>query len=399
MNPSESTYRPHIAIVGKRNVGKSRFVNTLIGKQVSQVSHIAGTTKDPAINSFELLPYGPVLIVDTAGIDDEGELGSGKITQTIKTISSADLVILIVDSRDRLSSKERELIAYLDKIKVDFFIIANKIEYGVNEDLLRELKELRAVHFEVSCKEKVGFDEFKRRVIRRLPRADETFALSDIIKFSDDVLFVMPDHPADEESVLSSVYFGIIQNELNDRTQFTCCKISELQKFLKSKKNTPDMIITDSALVNVIKTMVEDKVKVSTFALILDRIKFDLPVLIKGLKSISKLKQGDKILFAEGCSDHPQNNCKFKIKEWLCSDSKRELKVEYINNGCLPDNLSEYKLLLHCDGCKLNRGDIRTRINEAILMDVPVVTYGVVSAYMNNVLPRALQPLKIKIHQ
>jgi small GTP-binding protein len=192
LNLSQTTYRPHIAVVGKRNVGKSRFVNTLIGQEVSLVSEIPGTTIDPIKNPLELLPYGPVLIVDTAGIDDDGELGSGRITQTIRTISSADFVLFIIDGRNTLSNKEFELLSHLDRIDTGYIIVVNKIEFGVNEELLKELKELRVTHFEVSCKEMAGFEELKRKIIRMLPREDESFSLTDLIAPSDVVLMVLP---------------------------------------------------------------------------------------------------------------------------------------------------------------------------------------------------------------
>jgi [FeFe] hydrogenase H-cluster maturation GTPase HydF len=396
LNLSQTTYRPHIAVVGKRNVGKSRFVNTLIGREVSAVSEIAGTTIDPIKNPLELLPYGPVLIVDTAGIDDEGELGSGRITQTIKTIASADLVILIIDSRTRLSSKERELIAYLDKIEVTYLLVVNKIEFGVNEKLLEELKELRSTHFEVSCKEEVGFEELKRKIIRMLPREDEFFSLKDIIAPADKVLMVLPSGLPDEEHSLLLSYLDIIKNNLDENTIITICKDTEFSETLAKLNNTQDIIITESHLVNKVSALVPEKVKFTTFSLLINRMKSDIPVFVKGLQTVSKLKAGDKILFAEGCSQHPYNNCKFKIKEWLYSNSKKELNFDFIFDEDLPENLSEYKLLVHCDGCKLNHTEMQTRINEAKLMDVPIVTYGIVASYMKGAIPREVAPLGIK---
>jgi len=376
-------------------VGKSRFVNTLIGSEVSAVSEIAGTTIDPIKNPLELLPYGPVLIVDTAGIDDEGELGSRRITQTIKTIASADLVILIVDSRTRLSSKERELIAYLDKIEVTYLLVVNKIEFGVNENLLEELTELRTTHFEVSCKEDVGFEELIRKIIRMLPREDEFFSLNDIIAPTDKVLTVLPSGLPDEEHSLLLSYLDIIKNNLDENTIVTICKDTEFSE-ISAKLNTPDIIITESHLVNKVSALVPEKVKVTTFSLLINRMKSDLPVFVKGLQTVSKLKTGDKILIAEGCSQHPYNNCKFKIKEWLYSNSKKELNLDFIFGGDLPENLSEYKLLVHCDGCKLNHTEMQTRINEAKLMDVPIVTFGIVASYMKGAIPRAVASLGIK---
>lgn len=396
MNFSHSTYRPHIAVVGQRNVGKSRFVNTLIGKEVSEVSDIAGTTTGPSKNQFELLPYGPVLIVDTAGIDDEGELGSGRITQTIKTISSADLVILIVDSRTRLASKEREIIAYLDKIDVTYIIVVNKIEFGVNEKLLDDLRELRATHFEVSCKENVGVEDLKRRIIRMLPSEDEVFRLKDIISPSDKVLMVLPEKTDVCDSDLLLSYIDMIKKEIDIKTDVQICTFDSFDKQIKENKQNPDLIITESYLVNQIARLIPAKTRITTFALLITRIKTDLTVLLKGLKSLNDLQQGDKILFAEGCRQHPQNNCKFKIKEWFYSNVKKELNPDFIIDEDLPENLSEYKLLVHCDGCKLNHTEMQTRINEAKLMEVPVVNYGIISSYIHEAIPKVVVPFGIK---
>lgn len=396
MNFSHSTYRPHIAVVGQRNVGKSRFVNTLIGKEVSEVSDIAGTTTGPSKNQFELLPYGPVLIVDTAGIDDEGELGSGRITQTIKTISSADLVILIVDSRTRLASKEREIIAYLDKIDVTYIIVVNKIEFGVNEKLLDDLRELRATHFEVSCKENVGVEDLKRRIIRMLPSEDEVFRLKDIISPSDKVLMVLPEKTDVCDSDLLLSYIDMIKKEIDIKTDVQICTFDSFDKQIKENKQNPDLIITESYLVNQIARLIPAKTRITTFALLITRIKTDLTVLLKGLKSLNDLQQGDKILFAEGCRQHPQNNCKFKIKEWFYSNVKKELNPDFIIDEDLPENLSEYKLLVHCDGCKLNHIEMQTRINEAKLMEVPVVNYGIISSYIHEAIPKVVVPFGIK---
>lgn len=392
MNLSQTTYRPHIAVVGKRNVGKSRFVNTLIGKEVSLVSEIPGTTTDPIKNSLELLPYGPVLIVDTAGIDDDGELGSGRITQTIRTISSADFVLFIIDGRNTLSNKEFELLSHLDRIDTGYIIVVNKIEFGVNEELLKELKELRVTHFEVSCKEVAGFEELKRKIIRMLPREDESFSLTDLIAPSDVVLMVLPSQMSVEYKKFLLTNIETIKSELDKNTKVILCEDVELRERLNELKAFPDIIITESYLVNTVAGLVSDKVKITTFGILINRLKTKLPVFINGLKSISRLLQGDKILVAEGCNDHPPDDCRYKIKEWLCSNSIKEKNLDFISNEDLPERISDFKLIIHCDGCKLKNSEVQTRINETILMDVPVVTYGVVAAYIHGAITRAINP-------
>jgi len=192
MNNTANAERLHIAIVGKRNVGKSSFINALLNQEISIVSEIPGTTTDPVKKAVELLPFGPVVIVDTAGIDDEGELGQKRISKTIKAISTADFAIVVLDGRERLSSEEEELFRYMDKISLEYLIAVNKIELGINPALLKELKLLRGLHFEISCKENAGIEFLKNKMIRILPRDQERPLIGDLVGQGDLVVLVVP---------------------------------------------------------------------------------------------------------------------------------------------------------------------------------------------------------------
>lgn len=394
MNKVSDSSRPHIAVVGRRNVGKSLLVNSLLEQDVSEVSDVAGTTTDPLKTRYELLPYGPVVIVDTAGIDDEGELGRQHITETIKILSSSDFAVVVLDARETLQSKELELFAYLDKLQINYIVAVNKIEFGVNPILLEELKELRMTHFEVSCKEKAGIEELKRRMIRLLPEDDEPPLLSDIVKQGDVVLIVIPaDYTLPKRKlILSQVH--MIREALDENAVVTVCREKELVSTLNNLKSYPDLVIVDSHSVTHIAEIIPAKIRLTTFSLIIARHRGDLPLFIKGLKKIDGLKNGDKVLIAEVCSHHTQEDDigTVKIPRWLRSYSKKELHIDFIHGYDLPDNLSEYKLVVHCGGCLLTHRAMQTRINEARLMDVPVVTYGVITSYMHGAIPRALVP-------
>ncbi len=394
MNKVSDSSRPHIAVVGRRNVGKSLLVNSLLEQDVSEVSDVAGTTTDPLKTRYELLPYGPVVIVDTAGIDDEGELGRQHITETIKILSSSDFAVVVLDARETLQSKELELFAYLDKLQINYIVAVNKIEFGVNPILLEELKELRMTHFEVSCKEKAGIEELKRRMIRLLPEDDEPPLLSDIVKQGDVVLIVIPaDYTLPKRKlILSQVH--MIREALDENAVVTVCREKELVSTLNNLKSYPDLVIVDSHSVTHIAEIIPVKIRLTTFSLIIARHRGDLPLFIKGLKKIDGLKNGDKVLIAEVCSHHTQEDDigTVKIPRWLRSYSKKELHIDFIHGYDLPDNLSEYKLVVHCGGCLLTHRAMQTRINEARLMDVPVVTYGVITSYMHGAIPRALVP-------
>jgi [FeFe] hydrogenase H-cluster maturation GTPase HydF len=401
--------RPHIAVVGRRNVGKSLLVNSLLEQNVSVVSDIAGTTTDAVKTKYELLPYGPVVIVDTAGIDDEGELGRKRITETIKILSSSDFAIVVIDARYTLQSKELELFAYLDKLQINYIIVVNKIEFGVNPDLLDELKDLRMTHFEVSCKEKAGIEELKRRMIRLLPEDDEPPLVKDIVKQGDVVLMVIPaDYTLPKRKlILSQVH--MIREALDENAVVTVCREKELVSILNNLKSYPDLVIVDSNSVIRIAEDIPVKIKLTTFSLIMARHRGDLPLFIKGLRKIDGLKSGDKVLIAEVCLHHTQDDDigTVKIPKWLRSYTKKELQIDIVHGNDLPDNLSEYKLVVHCGGCLLTHRALQTRINEAKLMDVPVVTYGVITSYMHGAIPRALVPFsdafaewgKVKIKQ
>ncbi|MBE0539262.1 MAG: [FeFe] hydrogenase H-cluster maturation GTPase HydF [Ignavibacterium sp.] len=386
--------RPHIAVVGRRNVGKSLLVNSLLEQTVSRVSEIAGTTTDAIKTKYELLPYGPVVIVDTSGIDDEGELGRQRITETIKILSSSDFALVVLDAREILQSKELELFAYLDKLQINYIIVVNKIEFGVNPVLLEELKELRMTHFEVSCKEKAGIEDLKRSMIRHLPQDDEPPLVKDIVKQGDVVLMVIPtDHTLPKRKlILTQVH--MIREALDENAVVTVCREKELVSTLNNFKSYPDLVIVDSNSVIRIAEDIPAKIKFTTFSLIIARHRGDLPLFIKGLKKIDGLKNGDKVLIAEVCSHHTQEDDigTVKIPKWLRSYTKKDLQIDIIHNSELQDNLSDYKLVVHCGGCLLTHRAMQTRINEAKLMDVPVVTYGVITSFMHGAIPRALVP-------
>jgi [FeFe] hydrogenase H-cluster maturation GTPase HydF len=386
--------RPHIAVVGRRNVGKSLLVNSLLEQNVTTVSDIAGTTTDAIKTKYELLPYGPVVIVDTAGIDDEGELGRQRITETIKILSSSDFALVVLDARETLQNKELELFAYLDKLQINYIIAVNKIEFGINPVLLEELKELRMTHFEVSCKEKAGIEELKRKMIRLLPQDDEPPLVKDIVKQGDVVVMVIPiDYTLPERKlILSQVH--MIREALDENAIVTVCREKELATTLNNLKSYPDLVIVDSNSLTRIAEDIPPKIKLTTYSLIIARHRGDLPLFIKGLKKIDNLKNGDKVLIAEVCSHHTQEDDigTVKIPKWLRSHTKKELHIDIIHSSELPDNLSEYKLVVHCGGCLLTHRAMQTRINETKLMDVPVVTYGVITSYMHGAIPRALVP-------
>jgi [FeFe] hydrogenase H-cluster maturation GTPase HydF len=396
MNSVPKSERTHIVFIGRRNTGKSSLVNSFFGQDISIVSDVPGTTTDPVSKAMELLPYGPVVLVDTAGIDDEGDLGEKRISRTIKSISSADLAVVLLDARYKIRNEEVELFFYLDKISVPYVVVVNKIEFGVNPELLRDLENLNLVHYEVSCKENVGIEELRKKVMRKLPRETSPPLIGDLVSQGSVVIFVVPVDLGAPKGRLILPQVQSIREALDEDTISVVVKDKELRSALNSLKELPDLVVTDSQAIMRVAADVPDKVKLTTFSILMARYKGDLPLFIRGLKRVDELKDGDRILIAEACSHHSQQDDigRVKIPRWMRLHTHKNLVFEHCNGFDFPENLSEYRLIVHCGGCMLTRKMMQVRINQARLMDVPVVNYGVLISYMHGAIPRALLPFE-----
>jgi [FeFe] hydrogenase H-cluster maturation GTPase HydF len=396
MNKVASSERVHIAIIGERNVGKSSLVNELTRQELSIVSDVPGTTTDPVKKAVELLPFGPVVIVDTAGIDDIGELGEKRISKTIKSISSADFAIVVLDGTKVLSEKEKDLFQHLEKISLSYLIAVNKIELGINTSLLQEIKSLDAVHFEISCKEKAGIDSLRRKLIQLLPRDEERPLIGDIVGQGDIVVLVVPIDLGAPKGRLIMPQVQTIREALDEDTITLVVKDKELRAAISHLKVLPDLVITDSQVVMHVMADLPEEVPMTTFSILMARYKGDLPVFVSALKRVDELQNGDKILIAESCTHHAQEDDigTVKIPRWLRLHTKKDLQIDIVHGQDFPDELSGYKLIVHCGGCMLTRKAMQSRINQTKLIDIPIVNYGVLISYMHGAIPRALQPFE-----
>jgi len=394
MNNTANAERLHIAIVGKRNVGKSSLINALLKQEISIVSEMPGTTTDPVKKAVELLPYGPVVIVDTAGIDDKGELGQKRISKTIKAISTADFAIVVLDGRERLSSEEEELFRYMDKISLDYLIAVNKIELGINPALLKDLKLLRGLHFEISCKENAGIEFLKTEMIRILPRDQERPLIGDLVGQGDLVVLVVPIDLGAPKGRLIMPQVQTIREALDEDTIVLVVQDKELRSAISYLKVLPDLVVTDSQAIMSVMSDIPEEVPLTTFSILMARYKGDLTEFVRGLRIVEELDNGDKVLIAESCTHHARGDDigTVKIPRWLRLHTKKDLQIDIVHGQDFPDNLSEYKLIIHCGGCMFTRKTMLARINQTKLFDIPIVNYGVLISYMHGAIPRALQP-------
>ena len=396
MDKVPQSKRKHIVFIGRRNVGKSSLVNAFIGQDLCIVSDVAGTTTDPVKKAMELLPHGPVVLIDTAGIDDVGELGQKRINKTIKAISTADFAVLVLEATVRMSREEKDIIKYLNKISVPFLIAVNKIENGVNAGLLDEIKILQATHFEISCKENVGIDTLKKKITRMLPSENEPPLISDLVSRGDVVILVVPIDSGAPKGRLILPQVQTLREALDTDAIVIVAKDTELKAVIDNLKSPPDLVVTDSQAIMKVVAEVPDEVKLTTFSILMARHKGDLTAFVGALKKVETLQDGDRILIAEACTHHAQADDigRVKIPRWLSAHLKKNLLFDLRSGEDFPEKLSEYKLIIHCGACMITRQMMQVRIKEAKLLDVPMINYGVLISYMHGAIPRVLEPFE-----
>jgi [FeFe] hydrogenase H-cluster maturation GTPase HydF len=383
----------HIAILGRKNVGKSLLINRIVSQELFVVNEIPGTIADPVSKAVELLPYGPVVIIDTAGIDDN-EFDKKRLNRTVKAISSADFAILVLDARDQLDKNETDLITNLQKLKTPFLVAVNKIEFGINSNLLTELEALEVTHFELSCKENAGIENFKKKLVHLLPGEKKTPLIKDLVTEGDVVVLVVPDNLDELHGSVFKSQIKKIQEELGEDIVKVVVKEYELASSLIKLKNPPELVIADSHIIRQVAEEISESVKLTTYSIVMTRHQGNLSEFVKGIKKIEKLENGDKVLISEGCNNHLQEYeiGKIKMQEWLKLYSKKKLQIDYSNSCGFPDNLSDYNLIVHCDGCSISNKIIHTKVKQAKLLNIPIINYGVLTSFLNHTISRSILP-------
>jgi len=386
--------RTHIAFVGRRNVGKSSLMNKFIGQDLVIVSDVPGTTTDPVKKAMELLPFGPVVLIDTAGIDDIGELGEKRISKTIKTITEVDFAILVLDSQQKLTQHEIELIEKLKNFSVPFLAVINKSDLGINYDLINELQKFGIKYHPVSCLTGNGIYELKEKVSQLLPKEEEIPLVGDIVKQHDLIVLVVPIDLGAPKGRLIMPQVQTIREALDVDSIVVVAKDKELRAALSKLNQSPKLVVTDSQAIMRVIADVPDDVLLTTFSILMARYKGDLSEYIRGIKRIEELENGDKVLIAEACTHHAQEDDigRVKIPRWLRLHTKKNIDIDVVSGHDFPENLSDYKLIIHCGGCTLTRKMMQTRIKQARYMGIPIVNYGVAISYLHGAMPRVLEP-------
>jgi len=388
--------RLHIGIFGKRNVGKSSILNALTKQDISIVSDTAGTTTDPVEKSMELLPLGPVLFVDTAGIDDTGALGLQRVEKTKKIIDRIDLAIVACDSRG-FDEFEELLIKEFTLRETPFIIAVNKIdEEEISTNKLDKINEYKKSVVFISALTKTGIDELKDAIIKNVPEeflTDPSIA-SDLLGAGETAVLVIPIDLEAPKGRLILPQVQTIRDLLDNDSIAIITKERELKQTLDNMKTPPALVITDSQAFLKVGADVPKNIKLTSFSILFARFKGELNEFVRGTLQIEKLKSGDKILVCESCTHHAIGDDigRVKIPRWLTQYTGKKLEFVHYAGHDFPKNLSDYALIIHCGACMTNRREILSRILKAREAGVAITNYGLTIAYSLGIFERALEP-------
>ena len=391
MNDTPVSNRLHIGFFGRRNAGKSSVVNAVVNQELSVVSEIEGTTTDPVTKSMELLPIGPVLIIDTPGYDDEGRLGELRVKKTIQVLNKTDVAILVVDATKQMDSADRELIEIFKSKHINYLIVYNK------SDLI-DVKTMRLLSSEpgsllVSAKDKKNIEQLKEYIALDAGDYKERRTLTgDLVSSEEIILLVVPIDKSAPKGRLILPQQQVIRDLLDNNAIPVICKENEIEAALSKLSVKPKMVITDSQVFDVVAQKIPDDIYLTSFSILMARYKGFLNSAVQGAVCIDSLEDGDTVLISEGCTHHRQ--CEdigtVKIPKWLGEYTGKNLDFKFTQGGDFPEDLSGIKLVIHCGGCMLGEREVMYRMKCAEDFGIPFTNYGTVIAHTKGILFRSL---------
>ncbi len=390
LNSTPSAERIHIGFFGLRNAGKSSLVNAVTGQSLSVVSDVKGTTTDPVKKAMELLPLGPVVIIDTPGIDDEGELGELRIKKAMESLSRTDIAVLVTDSAKELTGTEKALLERFKEKNIHYIIANNK------SDLLSAVPQSGENEIYVSALSGENINELKELIARLAEKnKKERPLVRDLLKAGDKVVLVIPIDKAAPKGRLILPQQMTLRDILDCGAVAVTCRDTELRDTLDALKEKPRLVITDSQAFGFVSKLVPGDIPLTSFSILMARYKGDLNTLVEGASVLSKLKDGDKVLISEGCTHHRQCDDigTVKMPRWIEDFSGCKPEFHFTSGGEFPVDLSSFRLVVHCGGCMLNEKEMKSRSERCRGQNVPIVNYGVAIAHMNGILKRSLEPV------
>ncbi len=386
LNSTPNAERVHIGFFGMRNAGKSSLVNAVTGQSLSVVSDVKGTTTDPVQKAMELLPLGPVVIIDTPGIDDEGDLGELRVKKARQILAKTDIAVLVADATKPLSDFDRQLISCFEEAKLPYIIAYNKCDIAKKETKENEIC--------VSALTGEGVQELKEKIAALKGEAEVKYIVADLVDKGDIVVLVTPIAESAPKGRLILPQQNTIRELIDHGCIAVVCQPEELRLTLDSLKAAPKLVITDSQVFGRVAKLLPEDIPLTSFSILFARYKGELEALVHGASLLSKLENNDKILISEGCTHHRQCNDigTVKMPGWIKSFCGKEIEFDFTSGGDFPEDLSEYALIVHCGGCMLNEKEMKRRIAAAKAQNIPIVNYGVAIAHIHGILKQALGP-------
>ena len=391
MNQTPAGERVHIAFFGRRNAGKSSLVNAFTGQEMAIVSDVKGTTTDPVSKAMELLPLGPVQIIDTPGIDDEGALGELRVRRTRQVLNKTDLAILVVDASQGMTAVEEELVQLLKQKNVPWILAWNK------SDLLETIPAGEGNTIWVSALTGYNIHELKELAAKTALKEEVKRPLvSDLLKTGQVAVLVVPIDKAAPKGRLILPQQQTIRDILEAGASALVCRDSELPQTLAQLAQPPKIVITDSQVFGKVSKMVPPEVPLTSFSILMARYKGDLPLAVAGAAAVDNLKDGDKVLIAEGCTHHRQCDDigTVKIPNWIRKRTGVEPEFVFSSGNSFPEDLGQFKMVSHCGGCTLPEREMKYRLACAADQGIPVTNYGILIAYLNGILKRTVEPFE-----
>lgn len=391
MNSVASANRVHIGFFGRRNAGKSSVVNAVTGQNLAVVSERRGTTTDPVLKSMEILPLGPVVVIDTPGYDDDdGELGRARVAKTRQMLGKTDVAVLVVDETAGLDETDRALIALFAEKKLPWLLVYNKHDLAAQENAPLPENALR-----VSAVTGAGIDALKERLGHMAPKESGRRLIGDFIKAGDTVVLVMPIDESAPKGRIILPQQQAVRDILDANAMALAVQPNELKVLLQLLKTPPAMVVTDSQAFKAVAADTPDEIPLTSFSILMARYKGFLETAVRGVAALKTLADGDTVLIAEGCTHHRQCNDigTVKIPRWIRQCSGADVRIETCSGTEFPENLSRFKAVIHCGGCMLNEREVTSRMERALAQNVPFTNYGLVIARANGILARSLSLL------
>ena len=394
MNQTPASNRIHIGFFGRRNAGKSSIVNAVTGQSLAIVSPVKGTTTDPVYKTMELLPMGPVMIIDTPGIDDEGELGELRVKKTRQVLNKTDVAVLVIDGRAGMTDADLEMERLIKEKNIPYIVVMNKA------DLWAENKDAHETYLYASAKDGTGIHELKERIARLSKQEGiERKIVGDLLEPGDFVVLVTPIDAAAPKGRLILPQQQTIRDILDAGAVSIVVKDTELKETLEKLGTKPKLVITDSQAFKQVAAVTPEDIMLTSFSILFIRYKGELDAAIEGAGVLDQLSDGDRILISEGCTHHRQCDDigTYKIPKWVESYTGKTLQYEWTSGTEFPDDLSGYKMIIHCGGCMLNAREMAYRQKCANDQGVPMANYGVLIAKTQGILERSIEPFVKKM--